>query len=324
MDDEMKDVLDTFAAECAEHIQKATDYILLLEGQRDEEALNGLFRAFHTIKGNALMLGFTRVGELAHSAENLMARLRNGSIVPSKQAIDLLLASLDSIGMLIAEQLEGTAEPLRIEELLLALEAVSAGTESPQNARLKMEAREKVKPLSAAPTAAPTAPLAAAPKHQAEAAQKPQTEAVPRRDLSILVVEDDFLSRRTLVAMLKPFGTCDIANNGQEAVEAFAGALEEKPYDLVCMDIMMPQMDGFEAVRQIRSAEMLAAIRKLKERDSKPRRFDRSDAVILMTSALDDPDSYINACYRCGANSYLVKPIMKDSLLAAIDRYGLN
>ena len=91
MDDEMKDVLDTFAAECAEHIQKATDYILLLEGQRDEEALNGLFRAFHTIKGNALMLGFTRVGELAHSAENLMARLRNGSIVPSKQAIDLLL-----------------------------------------------------------------------------------------------------------------------------------------------------------------------------------------------------------------------------------------
>jgi two-component system chemotaxis sensor kinase CheA len=80
MDNEMKEIFDSFAAECAEHIRKATDCILLIEDRRDEEALNGLFRAFHTIKGNARMLEFQDIGELAHAAENVMARLRNGTL----------------------------------------------------------------------------------------------------------------------------------------------------------------------------------------------------------------------------------------------------
>lgn len=296
MDNEQKELYETFAVECSEHIRKATDCILLIEEKRDEEALNGLFRAFHTIKGNARMLDFSDIGELAHTAENVMARLRNGTLSPSKQVIDLLLSALDSISILVAEKGAKTGEPLRIEGLIASLNAVAKGEESPQNVLVKAKIRVPEKALRKRPVEGPA---------------------------NILVVEDDFLSRKTLLSMLAPYGTCDIAVNGKEAIEAFAAALDDRPYDLVCMDIMMPHVDGFEAVKQIRSAEMLAAIKKLKASGEKKEYHERKDAVVVMTSALDDPENYINACYRCGANAYLVKPILKDTLAAAMSRFGL-
>jgi len=302
MDEEMKEIIDTFAAECEEHVRKATDCILLIEEKRDEEALNGLFRAFHTIKGNARMLEFERIGELAHEAENVMARLRNGTLSPSKQVIDLLLASLDAIGLLVAEAVEGGSERVKTDALMAALNAVARGEDSPQNVKLKgKESRAQ-----------------AGGAVSADAAEK-----APAGTLDILVVEDDFLSRKTIVSMLKPFGACDVAIDGKEAIEAFARALDDHPYDLVCMDIMMPGTDGFEAVKQIRAAEMIAAVRKLKSSGGKMDRYERQDAVIVMTSSLDDPENYINACYRCGANAYLVKPILPETLKSTLERLRL-
>ena len=132
MDDDMREVLETFSAESAEHIQKATDCILLLEGNPDEETTNSLFRTFHTIKGNSLMLGFSRIGELAHAVENVMARLCDGSLILSKQVIDLLLAFSDTIGTLIAEQTQGIDEGSSFKGLIAALNAVFNRTESPR------------------------------------------------------------------------------------------------------------------------------------------------------------------------------------------------
>jgi two-component system chemotaxis response regulator CheY len=176
---------------------------------------------------------------------------------------------------------------------------VAKGDESPQNVQVAAKSRTS------------------------SAAAVSRGGADPGKKLNILVVEDDFLSRQTLISMLKPLGTCDVAFNGKEAVEAFATAIDDHPYDLVCMDIMMPEVDGFEAVKQIRSAEMLAAIKKLKESGAKEDFHELKDAVVIMTSALDDPDNYINACYRCGANAYLVKPIHQETLLNALARFGL-
>ncbi|MCA1987263.1 MAG: response regulator, partial [Desulfovibrio sp.] len=66
--------------------------------------------------------------------------------------------------------------------------------------------------------------------------------------MRVLIVEDDFTSRKLMQTILSPYGDCDVAVNGREAVEAFQNALNSaKPYDLVCMDIMMPEMDGQEA-----------------------------------------------------------------------------
>src|ERR1035441_3768489 len=74
--------------------------------------------------------------------------------------------------------------------------------------------------------------------------------------MKTLVVEDDYTSRLFLHSFLPRYGECHIAVNGTEAVEAFGAALESGlGYNLICMDIMMPELDGKEAVRQIRAME---------------------------------------------------------------------
>ena len=130
--------------------------------------------------------------------------------------------------------------------------------------------------------------------------------------MKILIVEDDFISRRLLKELLAKYGECDIATNGVEAVEAFRLALDSNlPYHLICMDIMMPNMDGQEALRLIRELETERNIHGDRE------------VKVIMTTALDDPKSVIDAYYRGGATSYLVKPIIKDNLMDEISAFGL-
>ena len=77
-----------------------------------------------------------------------------------------------------------------------------------------------------------------------------------RSKLKILVVEDDFMVRQVIRDILEVYGVVDIAVNGEEAVQAFRVAWRrEEPYDLICMDIMMPVMDGNEALVKIRDIE---------------------------------------------------------------------
>ncbi len=119
-----------------------------------------------------------------------------------------------------------------------------------------------------------------------------------------LIVEDDFTSRKVLQKILAPYGQADIAVNGQEAVGAFTSSLEEsRPYDVIFMDIMMPEMDGQEALRRIREIE--------RERGCPP----PEEVRVVMTTALDDPKNVVEAYYKGGATSYVPKPIDKHMLL---------
>ncbi len=70
--------------------------------------------------------------------------------------------------------------------------------------------------------------------------------------MKCLIVEDDFTARKLLLACLSKHAECDVAVNGKEAIQAFYTAIKEKPYDLLCLDIYMPEMDGQEALRVIR------------------------------------------------------------------------
>lgn len=130
--------------------------------------------------------------------------------------------------------------------------------------------------------------------------------------MKILIVEDDFISRRILRELLNTFGDIEIAVDGEEAVTAFKMAHDAKtPYDLVCMDIMMPKMDGREALRQIRKME--------KEFEVPP----NLEAKIIMTTALDDPKTVFDSFYQDGATVYLVKPISKQKLVRELRALGL-
>jgi len=115
-----------------------------------------------------------------------------------------------------------------------------------------------------------------------------------------------------LQAILSGYGDCDIATDGEEAVQAFRSAFEQGvPYDLVCMDIMMPKLDGHEA---------LAKIRNIEKEGNVPA---EGTAKVIITTALGDPKNVVKARYGEGAGSYLVKPIGKQKLLEELRCMGL-
>ena len=130
--------------------------------------------------------------------------------------------------------------------------------------------------------------------------------------MKVLIAEDDEISRDLLVQILEKYASCDAVEDGAEAVEAFRLAWEEQqPYDLVCLDIMMPEMDGQEALKLIRLTE--------RERGISP----GSEVKVLILSALDDPRSVVEAYYRGGATSYLVKPVRLKRLHHELKQLGL-
>jgi two-component system, chemotaxis family, chemotaxis protein CheY len=131
--------------------------------------------------------------------------------------------------------------------------------------------------------------------------------------MRILVVEDDFGSRRMMQKLLVPYGDADVVVDGEEAVEAFRLAWEEsKPYDLVFMDIMMPKMDGQEALKRLRAYEREVGV--------KP----PDEAKVVMTSVLEDPKNVIEAYYDGAATSYLVKPLDREKLAGELAKLGFS
>ena len=121
--------------------------------------------------------------------------------------------------------------------------------------------------------------------------------------MKTLIVEDDFTSRLLMQELLKKYGSSHIAVDGREAVEAVRLSLQaNEPYDLICLDIMMPTMDGHQALKEIRALEEARGI------------FSSDGAKIIMTTALDDIQNKINAFSNL-CDGYLNKPIDKEQLL---------
>ena len=130
--------------------------------------------------------------------------------------------------------------------------------------------------------------------------------------LKILIVEDDFMVRQVIRDILDEYGVVDIAVNGEEAVQAFRVAWRKHaPYDLICMDIMMPTMDGNEALVKIRDVEKTLGITVSEE------------VKVIMISALDDAKTVVKAYSKGGATSYIVKPIEKERLIMEMRAIGL-
>lgn len=121
--------------------------------------------------------------------------------------------------------------------------------------------------------------------------------------MRILIAEDEFSARKILQNHLSPYGECDFAVDGEEAIFAFKLAMKNnEPYDLVCLDIMMPKKDGQEVLKDIREIENDRGI------------YGRKGVKIIMVTALDDPKNIMDA-FKSQCEAYITKPIDKNTLV---------
>lgn len=131
--------------------------------------------------------------------------------------------------------------------------------------------------------------------------------------MRILIAEDEPIGRKMLKNVLSQYGACETAVDGEKAVDAFREALENgKPFDLICLDIMMPRKDGHQVLKEVRTME---------------RRKDISteDGVkVIMVTALNDPKTVVKAYYKGGASAYLPKPLDLDVLIQTMNELGFN
>lgn len=128
--------------------------------------------------------------------------------------------------------------------------------------------------------------------------------------LKILIVDDDLISRKYLNGILRQYGRCDIAANGKEAIEYIEMSLEQQQlYDIVFLDIMMPEMDGDETLVQIRQIEDEARIAA------------GQGVKIAMISALNDKKNILSS-FSKGCEYYLVKPVHHEKIREIMEELG--
>ena len=122
--------------------------------------------------------------------------------------------------------------------------------------------------------------------------------SLPKNSLSVLVVDDDYVMQRLIVAILKHAGHSGVVvGNGREAL----ACLGERKFDVVLMDVVMPEMDGMKALATIRSAEAISG---------------RHQRIIMLTGCAESDDAA--RLKRAGADGYVAKPVDATLLVAEL------
>ena len=130
--------------------------------------------------------------------------------------------------------------------------------------------------------------------------------------MRVLIAEDDLSSRKFLSSFLSKYAVCDSVVDGMEAVEAFEAAHKEgKPYNLICLDIMMPKMDGIKTLKAIRDMEGQENIQS------------QERAKVIMTTALMETP-FIHNSFDIGCDAYATKPINLMRFKDLLKKNGFN
>jgi two-component system chemotaxis response regulator CheY len=128
-----------------------------------------------------------------------------------------------------------------------------------------------------------------------------------------LIVDDDALGRELTAHYLKGFADCEMAENGVKAVEMFRSSFEGgNPYDLIIMDIVMPEMDGHTAAKEIRLIEKEWAV------------SIKHGVNIVVISSLNTPNDIIQAYVSVRSAAHLVKPVHPVKLLETLRKLGMD
>lgn len=129
--------------------------------------------------------------------------------------------------------------------------------------------------------------------------------------MKILIAEDDITSRKFLYKILSKYGECDLVVDGLEALDAVLISLKENQhYDLICLDIMMPKVDGVKVLKYIKDLETQKGL--LPEKRSK----------IIMTTALAETQ-IVQKAMELGCDAYASKPINTEKFIEVLKKLGL-
>ena len=127
--------------------------------------------------------------------------------------------------------------------------------------------------------------------------------------MKILIAEDDRLSRTFMAKFMADYGTCDVAVDGMEALDLYMDAVKKKDYyDLLCLDIMMPKVDGLKVLRVIRAVEQQHGLPHL--------------AIIMMTAIAEV--EYVDQAFELGCDAYASKPVDTEKVLEVMQNLGLD
>jgi two-component system chemotaxis response regulator CheY len=126
-----------------------------------------------------------------------------------------------------------------------------------------------------------------------------------------LIIDDEVFNCKLLETILKDYGECSVALDGNSAIRLFEEALKNKvPFDFVCLDIMMPEKDGYEILRTLRNLEQ----KLIPPTDTKSR--------IIMVTALAEQENKAKAFYE-SCDGYLIKPVERKLLIEMLNKMGL-
>ncbi len=218
IDDSMKEIVNDFIQEALELLESLNENFIELEKQPDnKEILNTIFRAAHTVKGSAGFLGFQNIVELAHSAENILNKLRQGEISLTSEMTDYLLKAMDALKLMIITVSETGSEgepPEGNAELIKKLNALSEGmgmeTAKPASASIsaadaaaeeeKRAVSEKKESVSTPAEAGQGAEEQSPPS---TAAGNPPSGKKKARTLGDILLEDNLISKEELEEIYK-------------------------------------------------------------------------------------------------------------------------
>ena len=268
-----------YLADCREHLAAIEADLLSLSmggAPTDEAQLGRVYRGLHFIWGGSAFFDLMKIRELASKMEQILTFLRSQNAAITAKQIRALISASDTLSELIRQPIASNQANIQgsIDDLDSLLPDSQSSTGSDQTVAL-IEPHDKGK------------------------------------SLRILLAEDDFACRLLLQTFLSRYGECHSAINGKEAVEAFRFSMKQKqPYDLICMDIMMPEMDGREAVKRIRAIEETSGI------------LSTAGVKIIMTTTVEDVKEVIQ-CFQELCDAYLMKPIDLAELVEQMKRYQL-
>jgi len=187
MDDELKEILNEFLVEAQEMIELLDQRFISLESDPNNRGmLDEIFRAMHSMKGSGGFLGFTHLVDVAHRAENILNKLRQGEMAVTPNVINIVLEAVDTVKLLMADIREtGTDTHVSVEAIAAKLDEILAagGPAIPPAA-------------AAADSTATAAPVASTP-------ETPAAEAPPTTKLGEILIQEGSVSKEQVIEALE-------------------------------------------------------------------------------------------------------------------------